>query len=84
MYLLYHTFYLFNLENKDHSYLKPTRTNTRIRFTEDSILEEPKDLMRVPTPHPKKMRAFAKMLLERKNKNNVIIINFVLIFLIIK
>jgi len=29
--------------------------------------------MRVPTPHPKKMRAFAKMLLERKKKNNVIL-----------
>lgn len=27
--------------------------------------------MRVPTPHPKKMRAFAKMLLDKKIKNNV-------------
>lgn len=62
----------FFLEIKDQNH-KPLKTNTRIRFTEDSSLEEPGNLMRVPTPHPKKMRAFAKMLLERKNKNNVIL-----------
>lgn len=35
--------------------------------------------MRVPTPHPKKMRAFAKMLLERKKKNNVVIFSISLL-----
>jgi len=63
---------LLFLEIKDQNH-KPLKTNTRIRFTEDSSLEEPGNLMRVPTPHPKKMRAFAKMLLERKNKNNVML-----------
>jgi len=28
--------------------------------------------MRVPTPHPKTMRAFAKMLLEKKKKSVII------------
>lgn len=71
--ICFHYYYLFiENENKDLS-LKPIKTNTRIRFTtEDIILEEPRILMRVPTPHPKKMRAFAKMLLERKKKNDVI------------
>lgn len=63
---------MFFLEIKNQKH-KPLKTNTRIRFTEDSGLEEPGNLMRVPTPHPKKMRAFAKMLLERKKKNNVIL-----------
>lgn len=63
--------FLIENENKDQS-LKSIKTDTKIRFTtEDIILEEPKNLMRVPTPHPKTMRAFAKMLLERKKKNNV-------------
>lgn len=66
------------LENKDQSY-KSIKTNTRIRFTEDSGLEEPGNLMRVPTPHPKKMRAFAKMLLERKKKSNVYTIIYIYI-----
>lgn len=61
---------MFIIENNDQSY-KSIKTNTRIRFTENSDLEEPGNLMRVPTPHPKKMRAFAKMLLERKKKSNV-------------
>lgn len=61
------------LENKDQS-LKSTKTVTKIRFTEDSGLEEFGNLMRIPTPHPKKMRAFAKMLLEKKKKIYVIIL----------
>lgn len=53
---------------------KPIKTSTRIRFTEDcGGLEEPGNLRRIPTPHPKKMRAFATLLLERNKKNNVII-----------
>lgn len=63
---------MFCLDNKDES-IKSVRTSTKIRFVEDSDLEESQHLTRVPTPHPKKMRAFAKMLLERKKKNNVII-----------
>lgn len=56
------------IENKDQS-LKPIRTDTRIRFTEDFGIEEPVKLKRVPTPHLKNMRAFAKVLLENKKKN---------------
>lgn len=63
-------FICFYLENTSQS-IKPVRTSTKIRFIEDSDLEETQNLMRIPTPHPKKMRAFANMLLERKKKNNV-------------
>lgn len=66
------SFTCFNLENKDQR-VKPVRTSTRIRFIEDPSFEEPQNLMRVPTPHPKKMRAFANMLLERKKNKDVII-----------
>ncbi|XP_050439226.1 uncharacterized protein LOC126844842 [Adelges cooleyi] len=58
-------------ENKQESF-KPIRTNTKIRFTLDCDMEEPGNLMRVPTPHPKKMRALAKMFMERKQNNDEI------------
>lgn len=64
--------YLLNAEIKNQSH-KPVKTNTKIRFTENPSSEEPGNLTRVPTPHPKQMRAFAKMILERKKRLNVIV-----------
>lgn len=67
-------FYYF-LDFKDKN-LKSVRSSTKIRFIEDSDLEDNQHLMRVPTPHPKTMRAFAKMLLEKKKKSVIIFFNY--------
>lgn len=65
------SFYFSEFKDKN---LKSVRSSTKIRFIEDSDIIDNQHLMRVPTPHPKTMRDFAKMLLEKKKKSVIIYI----------